>query len=198
MGALPMWGRVLVWLGVALACAAGVRWVVGSYEAWRDEIATTNYQAGDKAGAARVQGRWDADTIKRGEALVKAVDAARKEEQGKADAAVKGERHARQQAEARAARNLADAQRAGGAADRLSGDIASLNGAARAADLPAAAACAGQFVEQRNAAIRARELLGSCQQEYRKLAADADSAVAGVQLKLATAMSYVNAVATPP
>lgn len=198
MGGLPLWGRVLVWLGVALACAAGVRWVVGSYEAWRDDIATTKYQAGDKAGAGRVQARWDADTIKRGNELVAAVAAARADEQGKADAAVKGERNARQQAEARAARNLADAQRAGGAADRLSGDIASLNSAARAADLPEAAACAGQFVQQRNAAIRARELLGACQQEYRSMAADADGAVAGIQLKLATAMSYVNAVAPAP
>lgn len=183
----------LKWLAIAAVIALGVWLLTRAYESHRAAI----FSEGDQAGAGRVQALWDADKVKRAGETVAKVAAARKEEQDQAAAAAKGERDALTKAAATAAANRAAAGRAAAHADRLSGDIAALNAAARAADLPEAAACPAQFVEQRNAAIRAREVLGSCVAEYRQLAQDADAAGAAAQLKLDTALSYIHAVAPP-
>lgn len=186
-----MIARILTVLAVIAACAAVLYAIVWGYETWRDG----KVAEGDRAGAARVQAQWDADKVKRAGEKDAAVAAARADEQGKADAAVKGERDARLKAEQQVARYRDAAGRSAAAAGGLSGHIADLDRAARAIDLPAAAACPGEFVKQRDAAIRARAVLNACQQEYRSLAAAADDAIGTITLRLDTALSYIAAVA---
>lgn len=180
-----------------LKVAAVLALLAGAVFAWNhheDGVRADGY----KAGAARVQGEWNADKAKRTQDALEAVQAARTDEQAKARAANEGERHAREQAEARAAAATAAARRAASAAGGLSGDIAALDRAARALDLSSAAACPGELGRQRDAAIRARAVLGACQQEYRDLAAAADDALGTLNLRLDTALGYIRAVAPTP
>jgi hypothetical protein len=167
--------------------------IVWGYESWRDGVVAE----GDAQGAGRVQDLWNKDKVARAAAAAKEVAKAREDEQEKAREAVKGERHAREQAESRAAAAAAAANRATAAVGGLSGNIAALDRAARALDLPSAAACPGEFGRQRDAAIRARALLGACAARHRDLAEAADGAVGAVTLKLDTALGYIRAVAPP-
>lgn len=167
--------------------------IVWGYERWRD----AKVAEGDAKGAGRVQALWNDDKVRRAAETVAAVAKARGEEQAAAAAAIQGERDARAKAESKAASDKAAAGRATAAAGGLSGNIAALDAAARAINLPSAAACPGEFVAQRDAAIRARAVLGACVAEYRQLGQDADDALRAVHLKLDTALSYI-AAAVPP
>jgi len=178
---------------VAALVAAVLFGIVAGYERWRDGKVAEGF----KAGAAAVQGRWDQDQVKRAGDVLAHVAKARKEEQDRAALAAKGERDAHARSAAKAASDLVAARSAAAAAGGLSGVVADLDRAARAAGLPTAATCPGAFVEQREAAIRARAVLGACSAEYSALAAAADDRERALTLRLDTAMSYINAIAPP-
>lgn len=189
MGALPMWGRVLIWLGVALACAAGVRWVVGSYEAWRDNIATTNYQAGDKAGAARVQGEWDEDRAQAQAALLERARQASLETERRLKAQEANQREQNRQLEA----TRRDAERAQRAADGLQ---------LRAAAYLDAAGCSARSGDSaleciRQTVAQITDALGQCGGIARQVAAEADDARAR-GLKCEADYESLTLKATPP
>lgn len=183
---------VIVLLVIALA-AAVLFGIVHGYELWRD----AKVAEGDRAGAARVQALWDADKLTRAAATLAAVAQARKEEQDTAAAAAKGEKDARDRAEAKATELAAAARRSAAAAGGLSGKLAALDAAARSAGSPDAASCPRLFAQQRDDAIQARGLFGSCVAEYRSLGEDADAALASLELKLDTALSWINATGAP-
>lgn len=185
---------IVKWALVALLVAGVIFGIVHGYELWRD----SKVAEGDKAGAARVTAQWDADIKKRDADKLASITAARVDEQKKAKQAAEVESNAQKLAAAKAATDLAAAQRAVAAAGSLSGNIAALDGAARALNLPSAAACPAEFAKQRDDAIRARGLLGSCVAEYRALGQDADSAIRAVTLKLSTALGYITIVAPQP
>lgn len=180
MSTLIKWG---LW---ALAAAAIVGAIVTAYNTWHDGAV----DEGLRAGRAEVKAQWDADTIKRQAAAITAVKEARKEEQAKAQAAmevVKNEAESQKRAAAAATRTAA-------AAGGVLRDIASLNAAARSRGLPTAAACPAEFARERDDAIRARELFGSCTAAYRAVAESAD----GLQLKLSTALGFIQVVTPAP
>jgi hypothetical protein len=180
---------VLTWLAVAAAAAAVIYGIFWVYETWRASV----YEEGERAGAARIQHLWDADSTERGKERAEAVLAARIEEAEAAAEAAQGETHARERAEAQAARNAAAARQSAAAAGSLRDDLAALDQAARAAGVPDAASCPTAFAEQREQAIRARSILGACAAEHRQLAEDADRTLADLQLRLDTALSWIRA-----
>jgi hypothetical protein len=179
---------------VLALCAGIVFAIVKGYETWRGHI----YAQGDTAGAARVQQLWDKDVERRDAIAAKAVADGRKQEREQAAQAMETEREARRNAEKLASLAQASAARSAAAAGGMSGHLAALDAAARGGGLPAAAACPGQFVEQRDAALRARALLGSCSAEYQRLGQDADDALDAVTLKLETALGYIAIVGPKP
>jgi hypothetical protein len=184
--------ETIVKWALCAAIVAGIGYsIVWGYETWRD----AKVAEGDKAGAARIQHQWDDDKVKRAGETVAAVAKARKEEQTAAARAAKGERDANANAAAKAASDLAAAKRATAVAGGLRDHIAALDAAARSLDMPSAAALAGQFVIQRDAAIRARGVLGSCVAEYTALGQAADERTRAIARDFETAMSYVKAVA---
>lgn len=180
----------LLVLALGAAVIYGIVWV---YESWRDG----KVAEGDRTGAARVQALWDTDKNHRATATITAIEVARREEREAAAAAAKGEKDARDRAEAQASRNAAAASRSAAAAGGLSGQLAALDRAARAAGVPDSASCPGLFAQQRDAAIQARAVLGACVTEHRSLAADADAALAGLELRLDTALSWIRATGAP-
>lgn len=188
-----MRASILKWLAVGLLAALAVYLVVRGYESWRGAV----FAEGDRAGAARVQEQWSREQIERGGQILAEVAAARADEQRIAADAAKGERNALKKAEQRAAADRDAAGRSAAAADGLSRNIAALDAAAGAVDLTDIAACPGEFVRQRDAAVRARRLFGSCVAAYRDLGEGVDDAWRAVNLKLDTALSYINAVAPP-
>lgn len=113
----------------------------------------------------------------------------RNQERRDAERAMEIERDLQAQASAAAAA----AARAAAAGDGLRGTIDTLNAAARGAGLPTAAACPAELAAERQRAITARELLGSCTAEYRGLAAEAD----GIALKLDGALAWIDQVQAP-
>jgi hypothetical protein len=167
--------------------------IVLGYEHWRDSV----LDEGDMRGAARVQQLWQQDSIKRAATAASATKAARLEERNHAAQAMEVEREARRNAEKVAAVAQASAARSAAAAGGLSGHIAALDAAARSGGLPAAAACPGELVKQRDAAIAARALFGSCVAEYQSMGQDADGELDALTLKLDTALSYIHIVAPP-
>lgn len=189
----PLVRKIIVWALLALLVAAVIGAIVKGYEHWRTAVFTE----GDAAGAARVQILWNGDKIARDKAQALAVDAVRTEERKQAAQAAQGEKDARDRAESKAVEQAAAARRATAAAGGLSGNLAALDASARAAGVPGAAACPGLFAEQRDRAIQARALLGSCVAEYRQLGADADVALAGIELKLDTAIGWMRATGAP-
>jgi hypothetical protein len=185
--------RIVIALLVLALGAIVIYGIVAGYEHWRDG----KVAEGDRAGAARVQALWNADQVKRAGATLAAVAQARKEEQEAAAKAAQGEKDARDRAEAKAAQLAVAARRSASAAGGLSGQLAALDAAARAAGTPDAASCPALFAQQRDRAIQARALFGSCVAEYRSLGEDADGALAGITLKLETALSWINATGAP-
>ncbi|MFC5498123.1 hypothetical protein ACFPOE_11305 [Caenimonas terrae] len=173
------------------ALIAGVLFItVKVYEHWRGGV----YAEGDTAGAARVQQLWNKDTIARAAAAASATKAARAEEREQAAQAMETEREARRNAEKTASLAQAAAARSSAAAGGLSGHLAALDAAARSGGLPTAAACPGEFVKQRDDAIRARAVLGSCVAEYQAMGRDDDGAIDAVALRLDTALRYITIV----
>jgi len=71
--------RIVLVLAVVAAAAGLVGGVTWAYEAWRGAIATKNHQAGDAAGAARVQQLWDTDRAQAQAAALQAAQARAKE-----------------------------------------------------------------------------------------------------------------------
>ncbi|MBX3653180.1 MAG: hypothetical protein KF686_03280 [Ramlibacter sp.] len=184
----------MAWLVRTAIAAAVVAGIIFAYSSWRNNVLAE----GDRAGAARVQAQWDKDKIQRATATLEAVGEARLKEQLSADLTAQGERDAIRKANAQAARDRAAAGQSAAAADKLRDDLEALNVAARALDLPTAAACPSEFARQRAQAIRARELFGACTAEYRALGEAADGALRGITLRLDTALSYIKAVAPAP
>lgn len=179
---------------LTLALVAGVIFgIVRGYEWWRDG----KVAEGDRAGAARVQQVFDAYKLKQAALQAEAVAKARKEEQDIAAAAAQGERNALDKAQRDAAASKAAAARSAAVAGGLSGNIAALDRAAAALGIPDAATCPARFAEQRAAAVRAREVLGSCVAAYRELGQAVDDSWGAITLKLDTALGYINAVAPP-
>jgi hypothetical protein len=168
--------------------------IVLGYEHWRDSV----LDQGDVRGAGRVQQLWDKDVERHDAIAAKAVADGRKQEREQAAQAMETEREARRNAEKLAILAQASAARSAAAAGGLSGHIAALDAAARGGGLPEAAACPGQLVVQRDAAIAARALLGSCTAEYQRLGQDADDAVDAITLKLETALGYIAIVGPRP
>lgn len=189
-----MTARIVKAFLVLALCAGIVFAIVKGYEMWRGRV----FNQGDVAGAARIQQLWNTDTIKRAAAAASATKAARAEEREKAALAMETEREARRNAEKLAGLAKASAARSAAAAGGMSGNLAALDAAARSGGLPTAAACPGEFVAQRDAAIRARALLGSCVAEYRSLGQDADGALDAVTLRLDTALKYIAIVGPKP
>jgi hypothetical protein len=181
---------IVKWLLVAALCAGVVYGIFGIYEWWRSGVFNQGYA---KAIAEKLA-ESNADKARRANEVTAAVEKARKEEQDKAALAAKGERDAREKAERQAATDRAAATRSAASAGGLSRHVAALDRAALDLGMPSAAACPGEFAKQRDAAIRARAVLGSCVEGHRRLAADADSAVGAVTLKLDTALGFINAV----
>lgn len=181
---------VIAWALIVALCAGVVLGIVHGYEVWRD----AKVAEGDKLGAARTQGKWDADVLERDGEKLAAIQAAREEEQHMAAEAAKGERDAREKAERSAAADRAAAGRATAAHGSLRESIEALDRAARDFDLTNAAALPGELVRQRDAAVRARELLRACSARYVGMAADVDDAWRGITLKLDTALGYIHAV----
>lgn len=186
-------GRVLIWLAVVAAAVALVFGVVTGFEHWQAGLRAD----GDRAGYARCDGERKQERIKQADRAAREVATARREEQETAARAAEGEKDARDLAEARERQQAAAARRAASAAGGLSGQLAALDAAARAAGTPDAASCPGQFAQQRDAAVAARALLGACVTEYRSLAADADGALSGVELRLDTALTWIRATDAP-
>jgi Protein of unknown function (DUF2514). len=182
--------RIVVALLVLALGAAVIYGIVAGYEGWRDSVRAE----GDRAGYGRCKGEWNTADLKAADVTAKAVAKAREEEQQAAAKAAQGERDARIRAQAEAERQAAAARRAKSAADGLHGDLAALDAAATAAGVPTAAACPGEFAKQRDSAIRARAVLGSCVAEYRLLAEDAERERAGLELRYSTALSWIGAV----
>jgi hypothetical protein len=162
------------------------RWIQGERGDARD--------AGVKSGQAEIQGKWDKDVIERDRKQAEAVNEARREERRMAATAAQGERDAREKAESQARSDRAAAAAAAAAERGLSGDIAALDDGARALGIPGVAACPAEFVRQRDAAVRARGLLGACATEYRELAAAVDDTWRAITLRLDTAMSWIASV----
>jgi hypothetical protein len=185
--------RILIALLLAALAVALVFGTVKGYEHWRDAVRAE----GDKAGAARVQALWDKDIEKRDADTMKKVAEARADEQRMAADAAKGEADARRHAEERAQAHANAARLSTAAAGSLRDDLAALDGAARALGIPDAASCPREFARQRDEAIRARAVLGACVAEYRQLGQDADDAVAGLELRLDTALTWIRATGAP-
>lgn len=191
MTGLPLWGRILLWVAVAMACVLAIKFTVGAYESHMAKAV----DRGDERGAARVKGEWDKDIKTRDDAHARELKAAITEAARMARAANQGEKDALEQSLARARADLAAAGRAAADGRQLRDSIAAANAAALALDMPSVAACPGQFVEQRALAVRARDLLGRCSARLESLAAGTDRAFTGLTLKLDTALSYITAVA---
>lgn len=185
--------KILIVLALIALAAGLVFGIVHGYESWRMK----QVEEGKTLGRAEVQKLWDKDKIARDAAQAVAVAKAVKEEHDKAAAAAQGEKDARDRAEARARANAVAADRARTAAGGLSGHLADLDTAARSLGIPDAAACPGLFAQQRDAAIQARSLFGSCVSEYRDLGQAADGDAAATQLQLDTALSYIKATGAP-
>jgi hypothetical protein len=185
----------IVKAALVLALCAGIVFaIVKGYELWRGHV----FQQGDVAGAAREINLRNKDTIARAASAAKAISDARADERKTAAQAMETEREARRNAEKLAQLAQAAAARSAAVAGGMSRNIAALDAAAIGSGLPTAAACPGQFVEQRDAAIRARALLGSCVAEYRQLGEDADGAVDAIALRLDTALRYIAIVGPKP
>ena len=189
----PILIKVLQVVAVLAICAAVVFGIVRGYEAWRGHV----FALGDTAGAARVQALWSTDTIMLAAVATAAISKARTDERNDAAKAMEVERETRRNAEKSALLATAAAARSDRAARGLLGDVAALNAAAGDRGLPQAASCAGELVTERNAAIAARALLGSCSTEYRQLGQDADAERDALELRLSTAMSYIQIVGPP-
>jgi hypothetical protein len=183
---------VKVALVVAL-CAAVVFGIVKGYEWWRSGV----YNEGHTAGQAQVQEQWNKDKLARAAARDAAVATARDEERRIAAQAAQGERRAREDAERKADADRAAAAGAAAAHRGLSGKLASLDGAARATGVPDAASCPAQFARQRDEAVLARELLGSCASRYRELGEAVDAAWTAIELRLDTALGWIRATGAP-
>lgn len=177
-----------------LIAAALVAAVIAAYMGWRNSV----FADGDTAGAARITTQWNQDTIKRAAVAASATKAARTEERNAAAAAMEVEREGRINAEKLARQAQASAARSTAAAGGLLGNLAALDAAARGRGLPTAAACPGEFERERDAAISARAVLGSCVAEYQALGRDDDLAHDAVALKLDTALAYIRILNPPP
>ena len=182
------------WALLAALVAGVIYGIVAGYEWWRSGV----YAEGDAAGAARVQKRFDDAKLEWAAQTIQEVSAARADEQRMAANAAKGERDARQKAERVAAAARADADRAAAAGSGMSTTIAGLNAAAAALGIPDAASCPAEFVRQRDAAVRARDVLGACSAAYIDLARAADEAFGALTLRLDTALNYIGAVQHAP
>lgn len=183
--------RILVWLAVAAACAAVVFGIVRGYEWWRHG----QVQEGKILGRAEVQEKWDEDVRQRDAAKLTNMAIAFTAGKKQAADAAQGERDALKKSNSQAVADLAAARRTAAAVGGLSDHIAALDGSARAIGIPDAASCPAKFVDQRDAAVRARQLFGSCVAEYRSLGQAVDDSWRAVTLKLDTAMSYIGALA---
>jgi len=184
--------ETLIKWAITLAIVAGVIFgVVKAYEWWRSSV----HEEGVIRGRAEVQQKWDTDVRKRDKEKLDAISRVRLEEREDAQKVVQGERDAREKAEKRAAAYAAAASTARASDTGLRDTIAQLDRLARERGIPDAAACPGEFVQQRDAAVRGRSLLDACSTRYRELAESSDRAWEAVNLKLDTAIGYINAVA---
>ena len=186
-----MMEKILKGAAVAAICAVVVFGIVRGYETWKSTIGAEY----DKAGAARIQGRWDADVILRDELKLKAVNAARAEEKAIAAAAAKGELNARKNAEQRAKVAEADAALSTTVLGGLRDQAVELDRIAGAIGVPDAATAAAEFVKQRADAVRARKLLTACGAEYQDMGRRTDESWNAISLKLDIALGYIDAVA---
>lgn len=180
-------GKIITALLLIAAAAALVFGIVHGYEAWRASV----FNEGDTAGAARVQGLWDADIKKRDADTLVKVDAARKDGARMAAAAAQGEVDAIKRDKERLEHQAAAARASAAAAGSVRDNLAALDRAARAIGVPDAASCPGEFAKQRDDAIRARAVFGACVAEYQSLGADADRAASALELRLDTALSWM-------
>lgn len=184
--------ETIVKWAITLAIAAGVIFgIVKAYEWWRSDVC----KECTSVGRAEVQQKWDADVRKRDKEKLDAISRARLEERENAAKVIQGERDARDKAEKRAAAYAAAASISRASGTGLRDTIAQLDRLARERGIPDAAACPGEFVQQRDAALRGRSLLDACSTRYRELAESSDRAWDAVNLKLDTAIGYINAVA---
>lgn len=119
----------------------------------------------------------------RQEAARLATDQFRNKERREMQAAMEIEREAQLKSKSL----VSSAATSRSSAERLLGDIAALDAAARSRGLPSASACPAELEAERARAQTARQLFGSCVKEYRDLAEDAD----GIALRLETAINYL-------
>lgn len=185
--------RIVITLLVAALAAAVVYGIVHGYELWR----AAKVAEGDAAGYGRCDRERKQERIEQAAETSRLVAQARKDEQDMAAAAAQGEADARQQAEAQAQRQAAAARRAASAAGSVREQLAALDAAAAAAGVPDAAACPAAFARQRDDAVRARAVFGACVSRYSLLAERAGRDRLDLQLRLATALSYIRATGAP-
>lgn len=134
--------------------------------------------AGYKVGSDRVQAKWDIERARQTEIRLEAEQAARKEEQRRAEESQKiADDQSKRETEYRV-RVAAAEQSLGGLRDT----VARLN----SRPAPGNAEAAGYAREARTA----RELLGTCSAEYRGLAAEADA----VRIQAIGLQAWVNKV----
>lgn len=186
-----MIARILPWLALAAAVGFAVWMATSAYESHRAGLVAD----GDKAGYGRCTSEWADANVQQAAATVKAVAAARAEEQQAARAAVEGERHARTRAELQARREAAAAADARAGAVSVRDQLAALDAAAAAAGTPDAAACPSRLANERAAATRARTVFGACVSAYSVLAEGAGRDRADLHLRLDTALSWIHATA---
>jgi len=189
----PLARSILVWLAVAAAVVGAAFLTVRGYEGWRAGVE----QEGYTRGAAAIQKLWDDDSLERGRERQEAILAARMDEAQVAAEAAQGERDAHERDRTRLQAQADAARRSAAAAGSLRDQLAALDDAARASGAPDAAACPGRFAQERDAAIRARAVLGACAAEHRLLAEDADAERRAIQLQLETAVSWIRATGAP-
>lgn len=186
--------RIVLVTALVAAVLFGIVW---GYETWRDGKVAEGYRAGAAAGAAKVQALWDAERKESDRTTLLTIALARQEEQEIAAKAAKGERDARDRAEAQAQREAAAAHRSRAAAVSVREQLAALDAAAAVAGVPSAASCPSEFAAQRDAAVRARAVVGACTAEYQLLAERAGRERADFELRLDTALSWIRATGAP-
>lgn len=154
------------WLIRAAIAAIVVAGIILAYTGWRDSLIAD----GDAQGAARVQAKWDKDTIQRGkEALEYANKAAAETIKAVAQARAKEQAHTQKVQEALNAANTR-AQKAQAAADAARRTVDSLRDdlSTARADLPSAS-CSSI----REYAATLNGIFGECSREVERLAAAA-------------------------
>lgn len=159
-----MIARILMWLAVIAACAAVLYAIVWGYETWRDG----KVAEGDRAGAARIQAKWDADRVTR---AAEAVEAARQ-------AAAETLRRLSKQQENQRAQDILIAQvRRDAAGATAAADGLRLR-ASTYLDAAGCGASAGDAALEciRKAAAKVGDILGQCAARHTELAAAADDA----------------------